>query len=556
MAQDDWIILAKFFLDSGTEYFSAQNIRHPNYLYEGRALRWGFIEKSIPNPVGPPEISHARIKLTDKDRKWRDLLYAQTARRRLIELKILRAGESESGTSPFFTGEVIDYLFTADFGIEIELRDRTSAWLDEEIPATVIRDLYSYVDRKDEGGVIPIIAGSMRTEFQSPPGPLGQIPCPHMGIVGSPFEADRFGVALHPVTSIVAVYRRELLTVEDSTAGEWVLVPSAEYRITTETFTAFNIELNPTYIDFSEPQPDNTEIRADVDGINFRGPWGTLSDTNVEGAPIPLKNPIDFFINVTFFLLHKAGISEDVWDTTEICALRELFRVGYGSPPTIPECDGAIVQKCTGQEFLAWFLTSFNLDLLQKSNGKLTLRFIYQSNPARYLITEGRLILKETFQEFSPDPTINQTIYLFEENPAEQTWQTWGVLENTTDQMTLGFDSPLTSPPVRYGRIEKEEVELKFVRDPVTAAEVINRRLQFLSLGSFRQEFQVPLPPVLSQIELGELVGITHSMGLAAGGYVNEEVKIVGINVDLDNLLCTLRTIRRVPQVISIPSPP
>ncbi len=555
MSQKRWFTLAKFFLDSGTEYFAAADVRHPNYLYEGRCENWGYIEKSIPSPVGPPEISHAKIRLADKDRKWRDLLTHQTAKRRLIELKFVKEGDSESAAVPFFVGEVVDVDFTPA-AIEVELADHTYAWLDEEIPAFVIKENFPYVEPKDEGQFLCFVAGDLQTPNMSPPGPRGQIPCPHIGLVGG---VDRFGYTIHTSTGPTAVYRHSTITVNKDDTSEWELVDPSEYNYTVQSppIQVFDLDVTPQYIDFLEQQPDGTEIRADGGGINFRGPWDGLGDTNSDGSILPLQNPIDFFMNMAYFLTHKAGFPTEVVDVDETAALREQFRTGIGgSPSIIPLCAGVIYQPMTGREWLTWFLTSFNLDLYTNKRGLISLRFTPPTNPTRFLITEGHLIEGSTFIEHSPDPAINQVIYLFEEHPAEQLFQTWGVLNNDDDQLTLGGFVNSSPTMGRIARIEKEEVELHFVRDPVTAADTIQRRMEFMSLGSYRQEFQCPLAEVINEIELGDLIGITHKMGLDDGGYVNREAKVIGMTVHLDEMRMSFRTILRSPQSVTTPSSP
>lgn len=536
MSQNKWLILASLYLDSGTEYFSSVRVTHPDYLYEGYALSWGSIDRTVPLVSGLPEVSDAKIRLADTNRHWRDLLYRQTPRRRLIDIKLVEEGESVSAGQLLFTGEVKDAQFGAGY-VELTLKDRMFSWLDEPIPAMLIRELYPDLPAENEGGFLNIIQGEMRSvgSQQSPPTEnSGVIPCPHYGVIGSPPTADRYGLAMHPVANVVAVYRNN--------GSTWEVVDASEYEITEVEITAFNVDMTHTFIDFHANQND-AEIRADVDGIDFRGPWGSLPEEGHTSPPAALRNPIDFFIGVTYFILNKAGVSTTVFDTVEIAALREAFEIGFGSPPVVYLCDGAVTEPITAREFLGRFLPSFNLLMFQNISGLIALRFIDEENVSRPVFSEGKYINFGTFTESLPATIANQIVYRYDFNPVRNEFEAWGIY-NTYEQYVLGLSN--LSPP--EDKVEKEEIQLHFIRDLDTALDVITRRAEFMALGSFQQEFEIPMPPTMADVELAAQVGITHSQGLAEGGYINREVVIFGITAYLDELKFRLRTVLREPQ--------
>jgi len=131
-------ILGRFFLDSGTEYESTRTVIHPDYIYEARVKQWGYVDRSIPVPSGLPQLGDCRIQLIDTDRKFRDLLAVQTPRRRLIDLRIVREGESESDNDPFATFEIYDAEFTAGL-VDITGRDVNFSWIDKKIDGLINR---------------------------------------------------------------------------------------------------------------------------------------------------------------------------------------------------------------------------------------------------------------------------------------------------------------------------------------------------------------------------------------------------------------------------------
>lgn len=530
-------------------------------------VSFGIFESSVPSPVGLPITGDAKFKLAESElRKWRDIFSHQTPRRRRVKLWALFEGESLEFRQPdisppevrvpFFTGEIVDAIFNPDRSIDITCRDTTFAWIEEPIPAMITKDIYPGLIDRYEGQFLPIVVGEVRTPSQIvPPGGVpsnkyGQIALPRMG--WNDDTGDRWGVAAHPCATIV-IYRKVEIAVDGNETEEWEHVDPGEYTERIIPITAFNLSMNHHVVDFFVEQPDGTELRADVDGIHYRGPWGSLEEVGTplgsppditQDPPVqPLRNPIDFFINMTFFLMRKAGVSGSdgsVFDTDDIAVIREKFKTLGLS------CNGAITKPMTGREWLGQFLTSFNLDMWQKRNGKMSLNYTDEEHPDRIDYTETELILRDTFSERLPEKPINQFQYRYRYNFADDSWGTWGLL-NTAEQDVLAMgEEP---------KIEKEVLDLYFVRDPATAVAVTTHRAQFCSLGSYAQEWQLPLPEVPVSLEPSSLIGVTHRMGLEIGGYVNREVKVLKLRHDLDKLVTTVTGVLRVPQTVTQGSP-
>jgi len=556
-------------LDTGTEYVSSKTVNvggsPPSKIYEPFVVSWGIFENGIPSPVGLPITGDARFKLAEsQSRKWRDLFAHQTPRGRKVKLWALFEGESLTMRvvsplelrTPFFSGEIVNAAFNSDRSIDITCRDITYAWIDEPIPAMITKDIYPGLMERYEGQFLPIITGEVRTTPQvetSPPdvamNKRGQIALPRMG--WNQETGDRWGVAAHPCARIV-VYRKVELAIDGEQTEEWEYVSPGEYAEAIIPVNAFNLSMNHHVIDFFVQQPDGTELRADVDGIHYRGPWGGLEEVGTPlGSPpqttfgglVAIRNPIDFFINMTFFLMNKAGVSGgdgSVFDVDDISRIREKFQVlGFA-------CDGAITKPITGREWLEQFLKSFNLDMWQKRNGKISLNYTDEENASRTIYTETDLILKNTFSERTPEKPFTQFQYRYLHNFADETWGAWGLL-NTSGQAVMVVDGE--------PKIEKDIVDLYFVRQFSTAITVTAHRSEFVSPGSYLQEWQLPLPEVPVSLEPSSLIGVTHRMGLEIGGYVNREVKVLKLRHDLDKLVTTVNGILRVPQTVTQGSP-
>ncbi len=540
----DFVVLARFYLDSGPEALSDTPVTHPSWDYEGRVLQWGFIERSIPSPIGLPRIGDAKIRIADTDRKFRDLLAVQTPRRRFVELKILEVGTSEAATDPIYRGECVNMSFGPGY-CEATLRDRTYAWIDELIPNLINRVNFPNLAQGTDEAFFPIVNGECLSPADNP---QGVISLPHIGLeVASPPSGDRYAASLTPIDDIV-VYRKlpEL--------GTFSLVTPDEYAVTTESMSFAElpgIDINPTFIDFIVEQPEGTQIRADIWGINFRGEWNGIPAA--EGLQ-PNRNPINFFINMIFFIMAKAGQTDRVWDIQSIEDTLDAFEVMLDTPsgPDRLKCDGAITKAQTAREWLGNFLPNFQIDMYQKKNGKLAIAYVEDTNPDRFLFTAGRDVEINSFFEDIASPTVNQCRYHFAKNFASGDFAENQIFDNTDDQHLLGpLYNDFGSPIMRVDKLEVDDFNFDFVRDSETALFAITRHMSFLALGSYRQTWSMDLFESIDNLELASLIGITHFDGLSVGGYVNKEAKVLGLNIDLDKMKVTVRSILRVPEPIA-----
>lgn len=195
-------------------------------------------------------------------------------------------------------------------------------------------------------------------------------------------------------------------------------------------------------------------------------------------------------------------------------------------------CCGAFTRPISWAEALSQLQRSSNIDLFTDKNNRIKIHYTTDSDMPTVNLDDVLRLFRGTVRQSLADPTCNQIPYLYAPNYAADKW-TQEVYDNEEDQEAL--DEIIASDPV----------QLYFVRDAETALAVVERRAQYLDLDAFRFEGTVPLIPVLEELELADLVEITHSGGIKAGGYVGEQFKILELSMDIDNLRYQFKGIRR-----------
>lgn len=540
-----WALFAQLLLEGNTASWASHDATQAGVTYEGRVIEWDRIERSIPATAGLAQHSNTRIKVADPDRVVRDLIGSYTFRRRTCKLYLAQSGGTPILSSePVFTGEVFKIAFgeTPVPYVELWLRDTLYGWMDEEFPALI--DDTSF---PEFGLTEPVFANVLYGHLVAADG-QGKVPLQHIGLVGSPFK-DRWVIACHEVHSVLAVYRR--LPGE----GSYTLVPQGSpfaWVVTEETRTVFGLDITFSFLDFIAQQADGTEIAIDVDGMNFRGAWGTLPalSSSSFSPPAPLRNPIDLYINTTFFFLAKSGRADitEIFDTDTISLLHSRCEPGGDNPAL---CDAAFLAPFTARQFHGQFLTSFEMFVHQQQStvgnpGTLALGLL-DDGTAGPSFTEAANILRGTFHEEVGDPSYNEILVHYCENYRSGAFECQELFVNDTEQNLIGSldGSPLTVHP----KAERETVELPFVTDAATAARSIARRLNFLSFGSYQQTFDLPLPGLATVLEPGKSAFLTHRMGIEFGGYNGREVKILGVSLDLGQLKASVTTILKDPLI-------
>lgn len=513
------LVLLRLYLDEGTQNISDRAVEHPSRSYTARVLSWGSVDRSIPYPAGLLQVNDASIVLDDSEGSVREWFATVTPFRRLGELKIVNAGESESAVAPKYIGEIVPGGVSFEDGIaKIQLHDASFTWLDDQIPGLINRDNFPNLVNSVSTAFLPDIYGRIEsyadTDVTVSPAVLneqtrqGAITCILLDT-----SLNRYGVARHACNAVLRVYRKQ----PDDTF--YSLVNSSEYSVVNEVKTIGGIDYNITYIQLHTQQPDGVDIRADVSGRNARAAIGSMGAVSGE-----LRNAVDAVLNL---LLQKETRAAR-YNTARFIAARTACAALL--------CDGAFVEPLTYREALSQILTCFGIDFFHDQAGQFNIAFdgalSISSTVDEDLMDIG------TFRPSYPKEVFTQLICSAMKNYAEGDWAFKLTLDNLDDEAELsagGADGVIGTT-----------IELPFIRDEDTAVATMSARLGYFTLRSWLAEFSVPSPEV--DTELADILGVSHFAGLGSlAGWTNEPVKVYGAVLDLAGLTLLLKIIRRYP---------
>ncbi len=528
IVENRWLLGARLYLRSATQYVADDYIRTTDALYEGRVLNFGYIERSISAPAGPPRIGDCQIRIADTDQKWRILLSAQTGMRRLIEIIRISDGTLLGGF------EITKVVF-GDGYVEVRGQDIVSKWLNTPIPNLGTRANFPWMIQGIDEFFMPILFGH---NFSSGSNPQGRIKAPHMGptmTTASPaVSVDRYCMSRHTIygSEVTVVVYRKLRS-----DAAFLVVDPSEYILTNgESFSSNGQDWFPWYLDFLAPQEEDAQVRFDTYGLDRASIPGS-GVSAVWGSPDEIRNPIYFLSFVMLDMLEGIGGASLFarWNTTSLNEVRDLCDANS------IYCDGSITTQITPATFLAKWQSSFEIDFFVNRHYQMETSMTLTEDTGRPVLTDTLDFTTVTPESFSE--AFNRWDYQWSLNTATGEFADHDSYEVAADQTELGNVDYQDNTDV----VELQTVQLHYVLDAATALSTITRRSAYERLGSQRVVFGCPTPRVFETLELATLFGVTHYGGIADGGWVNKEFKCVFLRHDLSALETSVEAVLRVP---------
>lgn len=464
-------------------------VRHPLWYFEPRVKSYGQFTRAISAPVGFVRTGDTSIQVIDTDNSVRRSISAKTIKRAAVDVRL---GPENGRYSAFLrplNRRVSNVSQGANGILEFLLKDYISDLLDRSfikiINSENFPNLPSGVQESSANSIVGVVSSIN-----------GAIPCPLVDTVN-----NWYLVQSNKSKSVDAVYRR--VAVSDEQGIEWELVSSSEYTMRQDYFLV-NPEVGGSYatiLQFSSPQ--TSEIRANVSGL--------VDDS----GQMILTNFADYLQAAFGYLAYFAN-SSDVLNLDSFAETREKV--------ADLACAGAITENMTWAELISRVQRSSNIDVYADKNDRIAIKYTGDNDEPVISLDDVLRLYSGSVRQEMASPVFNRFPYRYAPNYAAGIW-TEGEYNNEEDLDYVGGEI-----------MADQELQMYFVRDAATADAVIRRRAQYCTLDSAKFSARIPMVPVLENLELGDLVTITHHGGFDATGYVNKQFKVTKLIMDIDRL--------------------
>lgn len=514
------LTIAEMKLDQGTKYQAGKGVRHPDRYYKGKVGSFGRVVRSIPVPVGVPQVGDAELELIDTDFEFRKAFAEVPPQNREMVLKVGPEESSERLFHIVFTGEVSGVSFPPGVA-RVSLRDKSWEFLDQESQPLLTRRNFApsasephfarNLRQRTEGSFLdgevfsPIVHGRVRSTDDS----IGAMNAVRI-------DAIRWNLTRTAIPHAAIKIFRKLTGDDDFTSF-------SGFSIVEETKTIDGITYIFTHIDISPEEPESTEIRWEGDGITLDGTKeGALSRNGADNIRLYLQ-----------FVVGKTTSDFNDASFTETADLMNALEIGGISPGLL--FDGATVAKSTHGQVLTRMLQSCGCALYLDKRGLITISYISQAPVSPPELNDVQDIYLESETHTLPDPIYTAVDLSYARSYATQDW---------------GAEDPVSNPSAlaAFGREERFPLRLWFVRDIFTAVRLGSDLLTWTDTESMRITFTVPGHRRTPFVELAQNIAITSYSGVdqTGGGYSKRPFLVVRTSFDLDTKDLQITAISRI----------
>jgi hypothetical protein len=523
------IILYHAEFREGREGFSGHRVVAPSHTHEARVINFGSVEKEVEIPSGPPRFSDVNIELDDNPdpvtgvQYFRSKFGTRTPRMTKGDILVGQVGGKEHLFEK--PAKFIHTGVTFPPGrARVQGSDQRFRVFDKPLPGLINhKDFASQVNLPPglTDAFAPIVYGNVSSVGY---GDQGAIEAIYVDTVRLWYV-----VARHSIRSVTVYRKRADEAVFTVVETGWQLV----------YFEFFIDERHHTFslLQFDEDQEDAI-IRCDVEGLDERGPWGTLPSF----ADSTSRNPVDHTIAALFYARQKAGLHLGNGDTDfsdfDTASFAEVYQkcvdLNYLS-------DFAVTQPLTSQEVLTQLHAPFQIHLIPDRFDRLKLVLITDADleNAPEIDDFNSIILRSELISLA-SPTANRYRYRFAYKPADGQWGAEKTFDNLADQDALG-------------EVEELLIDMHSVRDEDVAAACIAERSRWESHDAHRIRFDVDMASHLPLIDLLKPIKVTHGGGLEEGGWIQQLFIPFAVRYNLDEYVINVDAIRR--PIIALPAP-
>lgn len=565
----------------GTPYYWSDIAINQTVAKQPIVLSWGKTARGLTDGQGGMETGAVTIRLSDYNRVLRGLHSTQVMLNKVATIKIADFGSVDSNAWTLFTGVIRDFRPESELTYRLVLEDAltlassasfaqeklvptyliTTAITDrniiERIVNTPMQECYGSLSDEDED--VPI--GTVVASF------LEAVTLTGFEYLGNIFH---FVVCLGASAGIQSVFLADPSSGDPPTAR--AKAGASEYG--TRIFCPFQAGwLYPgnyynlssggrrfTSIFVTESHPGAELARSGkipmVVNLCGRETVGDATGSTIDSLPLQLLHHLNNRVvqdATANWLAQKALGTYSLFDTTSFGTVktRSEARItgGYKGATVL----GHGFKQITLRDEIAQFCQSGDFDLGQNRFGQIMLTMLDRTSTASTAttFTDANDIIKDSFSiDPKTDEVENRIRYVYKRKyvpelqqlaPAEGTrlpgdefnadwFSGLKILDDTTSQSAV----------TGIGEIrESQLIEFEMVRDPLTAADVAAQRLALRKTPRAVAVFDTTIPKA-ANVELGDIIKVTHFQGLGATGWTDRRLQVRRIEVDLSTLLITL----------------
>lgn len=519
------LMLAEIKLTGGTLFRAGKGIRHPTRMYVGKVKSFGSIIRSIQVPSGFAQIGDAEITIVDTDGELRQLMSTTPPQNREIVIKIGGEGESEAIFQIAYTGIIVHATFPPGLA-KLRISDNTFKFLQEQLPDLLTRENFT---------PDPVFARNLRGRTEGAfdeseifsPIVFGILDSTDLDVIGSMnavrLDSTTFNLAQHPIPhGPIRIFIKDPDNRPEP--DQEFIEQIGGFSIVEVAKTIGGIDYIFTHVVFGSGQATGFEVRWDGEGMTDTGDqFGTA-----------IRDPAEAILQYLIRIARRDPTTEiDLIGFADAGDAMAVVTTGGPTPGFF--CDGAITQRMFHREALARMTRSFGLFLFTDKNGRITIRYISDSDPDRPVIDDVQDIYVKSEMHQLARPIINEVNLQYFRAFSQSSWQ--GLLTVTDVDAVEALE-----------RIESKDLKLFFVRDDFVADRVARDFLQFTNPGSFRIVMTIPGHRRGGEVELAQLFGVTNYSGLdpSGQGYENKEFLIYKTEFRTDTKQLRVHAVARI----------
>jgi hypothetical protein len=490
------IILVEIEFGDMIRYYSNVDARFESRFYEGRLLQAGSVRRALQQNLGLFEIASIEIFLSNTDQYFSALITNTKVKGVVARVRLGTKALPLSLYETVFEGTVDDFG-TTNFGFRLLIRDKLWTMPPKPLSGYVTATVFPFALPADAGKPLPICYGSHSDTDTTDAKNRGAWPTL---FVDNRTGSRRFLIAAHAVKAINEVYawtpgRGSLLMTITThyTAHPAGIIDGVRYAYIEITATGWS-----NYV--TDSAGNLGIVTVNVDG----------KETSGDGTGDLIENPIAILRDVLANYLGAPTLNGASFDMAEVIATERNY-IAAG---------GYIVEK-SKDEFIREICDSFNIRIYPDYNGNVSVSIFKPISPVAsgLQVTENWEVLRGTFSaDFQSDiqgaedaQIVNVVEAKYKYHWGKQFFRETLTAEDVTSQTTYGPKKLAIDMYWSVDADSSEDVSARIVtlyRNPVA-----NIRCKVPLLGM--------------NLELTDLVSVTHADGPAEGGYNARTLELI-----------------------------